>query len=91
MILVIHARPEETPSHGMRISSRNDHVVKMIVNMDGIAQPTTCLRNAPMIAKRLGELQRGPQFRPKKLVASGNYHGSVGPVENDPLAEFDES
>ena len=91
MILVIHARPEEIPSHGMRISSRNDHVVKVIVKIDGIGQPTTCLRNAPMITKRLGELQRGPQFRPKKLVASSNHHGSEGPVENNPLAEFDKS
>ena len=42
------------PGHGMR--SSESHGMKLMVNMDGLAKPTTLLSNAPLIARRLSEL-----------------------------------
>ena len=46
------------------------HVVKVTVNMEWIAKPTTWLNHAPMIANMFGALQRSRQVHPKKLVAA---------------------
>ena len=67
-------RIQKIPSRGTRSSSRScqakQHVGKVTVNMNGIAKPTTWLSSAPMIPKRLIELQRSRQVRPKKLAAA---------------------
>ena len=69
----MHAHPEDSRSRHeefVKKLSGAGPVVRVTMNMNGIAKPTTWLSSAPMIPKRLIELQRSRQVRPKKLAAA---------------------
>ena len=89
----MHAHPEKSKSWHEEFVERlsgEEHVVKVTVNMYGIAKPTTWLSNAPMIAKRLSELQRSRQGSSKE-ARDRKHQRSERPVENNRMAEFDNS
>ena len=84
---IVHACAEDSKSwheECVRLSGE-EQVVKVTVNIDGNAKPPTPTSNTPMIANKLTELQKSGRF----IQRSCNRHGSEGPVENNRLAEFD--
>ena len=69
----MHTHPKKSMTwheEFVKQSSGEEHLVKVIVNMDCIAKPTSWLSHAPKIAKRSSLLQRSRQVHPKKLVAA---------------------
>ena len=66
----MHPHPEDSKSWHEEFVKKltcKEHVVKVTVDMEWIAKPTTRLNHAPMIAKMSGELQRSRQVYLRKL------------------------
>ena len=66
----MHPHPEDSKSwheEFVKKLSGEENVVKVTVDMEWTAKPTTRLNHAPMIAKMSGELQRSREVHPRKL------------------------